>query len=245
MDNRVDIIVPVYNELENFRSFYDFIVANVHLDWNVLIVYDFPEDTTLEAAKPIAEKDSRVRLILNPARGALNALKIGFKNTKAEAILTAMIDDPPEVLAKIDEMTELFYRENADVIAASRYMPGGSHAGGPLIKGLLSRLAGLSLYWLIRLPIHDATYNTRIYRKSFIDSIKIESARGFEVALELTIKAHLAGKKLMEVPVKWHERTIGQSRFKILKWLPAYLHWYWYGIKNYYFSNRSKNSLKD
>lgn len=234
MANRVDIIVPVYNERENFLVFYNYILANLRSDWKILVVYDFPEDSTLKTAGPIAKKDPRVRLIFNPDRGALNALKTGFQKAEAEAILTAMVDDPPEVLAKIDEMVEYFYRDKADLVAASRYMPGGSHAGGPFIKGLLSRLAGLSLHWLIRLPIHDATYNTRIYRKSFIDSVKIESARGFEVALELTIKAHLAGKKLIEVPVEWRERNVGQSRFKLLKWIPAYFHWYWYGIKNYY-----------
>lgn len=240
MANRVDIIVPVYNERENFLTFYNYILANLRSDWKILVVYDFPEDTTLATAIPLAEKDPRVRLILNPARGALNALKTGFQKAEAEAILTAMADDPPEVLAKVDEMTECFYGEQADLVAASRYMPGGSHSGGPFIKGFLSRLAGLSLHWLIRLPLHDATYNTRLYRKSFIDSVKIESTRGFEVALELTIKAHLAGKKLREVPVEWRERAIGQSRFKLLKWIPAYFHWYWYGIKNYYLGRISK-----
>ena len=119
MTNRVDIIVPVYNERENFLVFYNYVLAQVRSEWKILVVYDFPEDSTLTTAAPVAQKDPRVRLIFNPARGALNALKTGFKKAEAEAILTAMVDDPPEVLAKIDEMNECFYREGADLVAAS------------------------------------------------------------------------------------------------------------------------------
>lgn len=241
MDYRVDIVVPVYNEAENFAKFYDFLKNNVKSDWRILAVYDFPEDATLKTALPISQNDKRVRLILNPERGALNAVKTGFRNAECDAVMEAMVDDPPGVLSAIDGMVEMFYGQKATIVAASRYMRGGSHQGGPLLKGMLSRLAGISLHWLIRLPAHDATYNTRLYRRSFLNGINIESKKGFEIALELTIKAHLAGEKITEVPVAWEERAIGTSKFKILKWLSSYLYWYWYGIKNYWSSFAKKS----
>ena len=126
------------------------------------------------------------------------------------------------------------------VVVASRYMRGGSHTGGPLIKGLLSRTAGISLHYLIRLPTHDATYATRLYRKSFLDATTIESKKGFALALELTLKAYFFGGTIVEVPVAWHERTVGTSRFRLAKWLPEYLRWYWYGVRSYYTSLFSK-----
>ena len=231
---KVDLVVPVYNEAESFPAFYDSILKNVSSDWNMLVVYDFDEDSTLKIARPIAEKNNHVRLIKNPDRGALNAVKQGFKDAQSEAVLEIMVDDPPEVIAKIDELVKNFYDENATVVVASRYMKGGGHKGGPFLKGLVSRLAGLSLNWLINLPTHDATYNTRLYRKSFLNQITIESKMGFEVALEITLKAYLSGGKITEIPVVWTERTVGKSKFKMMKWLPAYFHWYWYGIKNYW-----------
>ena len=54
----------------------------------------------------------------------------------------------------------------------------------------------------------------------------IESTAGFELALELTVKATLAGRRVAEVPTTWRDRTAGQSNFKLRKWLPHYLHWY-------------------
>ena len=117
-------------------------------------------------------------------------------------------------------------RGGADVVAASRYARGGRQLGGPRLKGFLSRAAGLSLHWLTGLPIHDATSNFRLYRRSFLQSVTIESEAGFELALELTVKAHRAGRALAEVPTTWRDRTAGRSGFQLRRWLPQYLRWY-------------------
>jgi len=230
MPYRVDIIVPVYNERENFAALYGFIVKNVHSDWRLLLAYDFPEDTTLLVAKPLAQKDSRVLLIQNNSRGVLEAIKTGFPHAEAEAVLVVMVDETEEFVQTIDALVEIFYREGATIVAPSRYMKGGKSTGSPFIKGLLSRAGGISLRWFTGLAIHDATNNTRLYRKSFLDRIRIESTHGFELALELTVKAHLAGEKLSEMPIVWRERTVGASRFQLFRWLPSYLYWYFFGI---------------
>ena len=47
------------------------------------------------------------------------------------------------------------------------------------------------------------------------------------LALELTVKATLAGRRVAEVPTTWRDRTAGQSNFKLRKWLPHDLRWYW------------------
>lgn len=232
--HRVDIVVPVYNEPENTRTFYEYTKKHVQSDWSLLIVYDFDEDTTLPVVRKIMETDDRVRLVHNPARGVLHAMKAGFAAAECEAVCAAMVDDPEGVIKAFDAMTEAFYSKGATVVVASRYMRGGSHVGGPLIKGLLSWLAGISLHVLILLPTHDATYNTRMYRKSFLEAITIESTQGFEVALEIVVKAHLLKQVIIEIPVHWTEREVGQSRFKLMKWIGAYSYWYAYGIGHYW-----------
>jgi hypothetical protein len=117
-------------------------------------------------------------------------------------------------------------RDGADVVAASRYMPGGRQVGGPPLKRLLSRIAGLTLHWFAGVPTHDPTNNFKLYSREFLDSVRIESSAGFELALELTVKATLARRRVAEVPTTWRDRTAGQSNFKMRKWLPHYLHWY-------------------
>jgi len=134
-------------------------------------------------------------------------------------------DDPGD----IDAMYALALG-GADVVAGSRYMRGGHQVGGPLLKRTMSRVAGLSLRWLGGLPIHDARSNFRMYSKHLLQQVTIESGGGFELGIELTVKAHALGMRVAEVPTTWRDRTAGQSRFQLWKWLPRYLRWYWVGI---------------
>jgi hypothetical protein len=151
-------------------------------------------------------------------------MKAGIAGTTAPYVLISMADgsDEPHV---VDPMVNLA-RNGADVVAASRYMRGGRQIGGPRLKRLMSRTAGLTLHWFAGVPTHDATNNFKLYSRRFLDSVEIESSAGFELALELTVKATLAGRRVAEVPTTWRDRTAGQSNFKLRKWLPQYLRWY-------------------
>jgi len=79
----------------------------------------------------------------------------------------------------------------------------------------------------VGIPTHDVTNSYRLYGKKFLDSVQIESDGGFELGIELTVKAYLMGLKIGEVPTAWTDRTAGVSRFRLLKWLPRYFRWYW------------------
>ena len=87
-------------------------------------------------------------------------------------------------------------------------------------------MAGSSLHYLTRIPTHDPTNSCRLYRRSYLSEVKIESRGGFEIGLELTVKAHWRGWKIAEVPTTWRDRTAGKSRFRLCAWLPHYLKWY-------------------
>ena len=90
----------------------------------------------------------------------------------------------------------------------------------------MSRLAGLSLHVLAGIPTRDPTNAFKAYRKDFLDVTPVESQAGFAMALELTVKAHFAGLRVEEVPAQWWDRTAGESRFRLLRWLPHYLRWW-------------------
>ena len=106
---------------------------------------------------------------------------------------------------------------------------GGKQIGGPYVKQLLSRLAGISLHHLVGFPIHDATNSFRLYSKRFLKSVKIESDGGFELAIELTVKAYFNNYKVGEVPTVWRY-SAKESRFLMKKWLPKYLKWYLWAV---------------
>ena len=151
-------------------------------------------------------------------------MRSGIAASRGEFVLITMADgsDEPEVVERMLALA----RDGADVVAGSRYMPGGRQVGGPRLKALMSRVAGLTLHWFGGVPVHDATSNFRLYRRSYLETVTIESRAGFELALELTVKATLAGLRVAEVPTTWRDRTSGTSNFRLRKWLPEYLRWY-------------------
>jgi glycosyltransferase involved in cell wall biosynthesis len=226
------IVIPVYNEAGNIKTALDGIEEKVSVPHEISIVYDMDEDTTVPVVCEIAPSyPNPVRLLKNKyGRGVLNAIKTGMEEAQSEFIIVTMADlsDPPEV---INAMVQKVKDESVDLVCASRYMKGGKQYGGPFLKGLFSRVAGLSLHWLTRIPTHDISNSFKMYRKSMLDTLTIESAGGFEIGMEITVKAYISGYKISEVPTTWNDRADGQSNFKLWKWLPHYLHWYGLCVK--------------
>lgn len=222
----VSIVMPVFKEGEAVDPVLRAMTAAVSVPHEILVVYDFDEDPTVPVIARLAAELPTIRGHRNDlGRGVLNAMKAGIAASRSEYVLISMSDgsDEPHV---VDSMVELA-RGGADVVSASRYMSGGRQLGGPPIKRLMSRVAGLTLHWFAGVATHDPTNNFKLYSRRFLDTVTIESTAGFELALELTVKATLAGRKVAEVPTTWRDRTAGQSNFQLRKWLPHYLHWYW------------------
>ncbi len=221
----LSIVVPVYNEGEAVESVLRALTAGVATPHEILVVYDFDEDTTVPVIARLAAELPAIRGHRNDiGPGVLNAMLSGIAAARGDYVLITMADGSDEPQA-VDPMVALAL-DGADVVAASRYMRGGRQVGGPLLKRLMSRTAGLTLHWFGGVPVHDSTSNFKLYSRRFLDSVTIESTAGFELALELTVKATLAGRRLAEVPTTWRDRTAGASNFRLRTWLPHYLHWY-------------------
>jgi glycosyltransferase involved in cell wall biosynthesis len=221
----LSVVLPVYNEGEAVEPVLRALEAEVRTPHELVVVYDFDEDTTVPVVERLMAEIPSLRGLRNDlGRGVLNAMKAGIAGTRAPYVLISMADgsDEPHV---VDRMVELA-TEGADVVAASRYMPGGHQVGGPLLKRTMSRIAGLSLHRFAGVATHDPTSNFKLYSRRFLEAVRIESTAGFELALELTVKATLSGRRVAEVPTTWRDRTAGESHFKLRKWLPHYLHWY-------------------
>ena len=225
--------IPVYNEADNITSVLDEITSKVASPHHVNIVYDFDEDNTVTAVKIyIKEHESKnINLVKNHyGRGALNAIRTGF-DVVADGVILVVMADSSDDLAVVDSMFERI-AQGYDIVCGSRYMKGGKQIGGPMFKGFLSRMAGLSLHWLTGMPTHDPTNSFKMYRKNVIKNIKLESSGGFEIGIEIVVKAFLSGYKITEVPSTWRDRTAGQSRFNLRKWLPKYIKWYLYAVRH-------------
>jgi glycosyltransferase involved in cell wall biosynthesis len=245
MNDELTIIVPVYNEGQAFPALWSELTAQIRSNFLALVVYDFEEDDTVPVVRTIISRgESRLRLVRNTIRrGVVGAIVTGFCQVERGPVLVIMADLSDD-MAQVDKMLGL-YLEGNHVVVGSRYMKGGRLIGGPWFKQGLSRLAGVSLFWLRGLPTHDATNAFKIYDREMLKSFTIGSTGGFELNLELTVKAFLAGYRIAETPSVWRDRTAGESHFKLWKWLPSYLKWYFYAFQPRQKRPRVGHSLLD
>lgn len=219
----LDIVIPVYNEGESIVPVLESLRAAVKLPIRVLICYDDESDTTLGALQAYQNRAFPIELVKNPGRGAHRAIVAGFEASTAGAVVMLPADDTFN--APILDGMYAHYRAGSDIVSASRFMPGGRMEGCPWLKAVLVRTAAFFLYHLARLPTHDPTNGFRLFSRRVLDEIEIESSEGFTYSIELLAKCHRRGWKITEVPASWFERASGQSRFRVLRWMPAYLRW--------------------
>ena len=231
---RGSLIVPAQNESEFINTFLLRCFESIKTPLEILIVVDTEDDTTLSAINNDFNTDNLVvrKLINTYGNGPANAVKFGIDCAQTPVLIVTMADgsdDPGD----IDNMVRLVERGCA-LVVASRYMPGGQQIGGPRVKRLLSRNASRALRLFARIRIHDATNSFRAFSSEFAHESEIKSKNGFELGLELTAKAIRSKQLIAEVPTIWIDRQIGNSKFKLIKWLPSYIKWFLYcfGPKN-------------
>lgn len=226
---KLSIIIPAYYEGKNILPTIKAIKKLVKTDYEIIVICDVNLDPTIEVIKNMKKKNIYTALnCIDSKKGPANAVKTGFLKAKGDLACVVMADLSDD-LKMLDKGVKMIDKEY-DIVCFSRYMKGGRQIGGPFLKGLMSRIAGLSLFYLFHFPTHDPTNSFKLYRKTVLDKIKIESNAGFDYNLELIVKAHKKRYKIGEIPATWRDRTAGKSRFKLLKWLPKYLKWYLYLI---------------
>ena len=229
MKPRVSIVVPAYNEGDAIEEFLGRVLESVELPCELLVVVDSLDDTTNPYVEKFARTDPRARLVLNTiGPGPAQAIRFGIQEALADVAVVTMADgsDDPR---QIDQLVRLVER-GVVVAAASRYSHGGQQVGGPLLKGTLSRLAGLSLAWFARVGTRDATNSFKAYDMNFVRTVGIESDAGFEIGIELVAKAKRARLPVAELPTIWLERHHGMSNFKLASWIPRYLRWWFFAF---------------
>jgi dolichol-phosphate mannosyltransferase len=226
---RLSVVVPVYNEGGDIVPVLDRLFESISLPCEVLAVFDSLDDTTRPYLEKYARAEPRLVPTLNTyGPGPARALRFGIEHATADVVVVTMADGSDDAL-QIDQLARLVER-GVVVAVASRYMQGGRQVGSSTLKSSLSRIAGVSLYWLARVGTHDATNSFKAYDRSFVEQVRIESDAGFELGLEMVAKARRRRLPVAEIPTIWLDRAAGQSNFKVRAWIPRYLRWYRYSF---------------
>ena len=242
MNNKLSIILPVYNEKESLPIMVRLLNSSIKFETEILIIYDNINDNSVPEAKKLEKEFSNVRVIHNDIHtGVRFAIEKGVKEAKYEIILITAVDEIFPVIS-VDNMIKLIVNENYDFISGTRYAKGGVRLGGSLLASILSRLANKLFVLFTNFPISDCTTGIKMMKKKVWNNISFESKPiGWVFAFELTIKVYLNNFKIEEVPMKCVDRLFGgSSTFKPLPWIKEYLRWFFWGIKRVRRLNKEK-----
>lgn len=236
---RLSILLPVYNEADSLKIMIPILEATVDVDHEVLVIYDFPEDNSIETVNRLKSKYDNIYLIFNDiGSGVSNAIKKGISVAKGEVVLIAVVDEVFPIAA-IGDMMELI-NEGCDFVSCTRYAHGGKRLGGSFVGGILSRLANKIFRLITTSVLTDSTTAMKMLKKSVFDKITIESKAGWAFAFEISIKSQLLGLKLGEVPIVSVDRLFGgDSTFRLGLWTREYMKWFIWGVRRLNWFNRT------
>jgi glycosyltransferase involved in cell wall biosynthesis len=225
----IDIVIPAYNEHENIVSVMEALARHVRTSFRVLVCCDTADDTTLVRLADRACGDTRIVFVVSGEHGPHAAVRAGFSSSRAPAVLVYMADD--DYNAKIIDVMVDRFRQGCDVVAASRFVPGGAMIGcHSRVKEIITRVGSFVLRYIAGIPVHDGTNAFRLFSRRLLNTIEIESRVGFTFSIELLAKAVRLRWRVAEVPAQWIERADRKSRFRMARWLPAYARWLCYAL---------------
>ena len=215
------VVVPTYNERDNLREFVEVVLsylAAASLEYRVLIVDDSSPDGTGELADELADEYPAVRVLHRPVKDGLGrAYVAGFREALAggaEFILEMDADfshDPADIPRLIAATTD------ADVVLGSRYVAGGDVVNWQRRRRLVSRGGCWYARSVLGTALTDLTGGFKCFRRAVLEAIDLNKvvADGFSFQIELTYRALVAGFKVREVPILFHERRAGQSKMSL------------------------------
>lgn len=220
-DDTITIVVPVFNEANNVGK----LVKNINEalkgfeNWDILFVNDGSEDNTLEVLEKLSESHPNLKIVDIPHAGFAEAMKTGYKKASGTVIVT-MDGDNTHNAADIVKLVDSL--KNADLAIGSRYVGTGGMDDVSLWRHVISIFANNVFKLVTRVHVRDVTGGFRAIRKDLLNTVNLES-NGFEIQLEMTIKAVKRGFRVIEVPTRLSVREKGESKFSLRKEFLGYL----------------------
>jgi dolichol-phosphate mannosyltransferase len=211
------VIIPTYNEIENVESIIRAVFA-LNNKFHILIVDDNSPDKTFEKVKELQnEFPNQLFLKVGTKKAGLGtAYVLGFKwalQQQYEYIfeMDADFSHNPSDLEKLHEACSV---GEADMAIGSRYIRGVNVVNWPLSRVLLSYFASVYVDVITGMKIHDATAGFICYKKEVLQNIDLDKIKfvGYAFQIEMKYRAFCKGFKIVEVPIIFTDRTMGQSK---------------------------------
>ena len=213
------VIVPTYNEAEALPGIIGRLRQEVP-DADILIVDDNSPDGTGQIADDLAAGNTAVSVLHRPAKQGLGRAYIaGFeRGLDSDYRYLVEIDadgshDPAELAAMLAAVDT----ESADLVIGSRWVTGGAVLNWPWIRRVISRIGNRYARAVLRSRVRDLTSGYRVFRAEALRSVSFDqvSSQGYCFQVELAWRLEKAGYRIIELPITFVERTMGQSKMHL------------------------------
>jgi dolichol-phosphate mannosyltransferase len=213
---RATVCLPTYNERENLPRMIEELSRVLRDGDRVLVIDDSSPDGTGELADRLAEQHDFVDVLHRPEKEGLGrAYVAGFRRVlaeEAELVLEMDCDfshDPADV-PRLIEAAEA----GADLVLGSRYVPGGGTRNWGLVRRAISRGGSVYTALFLQMGVKDPTGGFKCFRRSVLDALDLDAItpRGYAFQIETTYRAKRAGFHVVELPITFVDREVGQSK---------------------------------
>lgn len=212
------LILPTYNEADNLENMVRAALprlAEAAPEHHVLVVDDGSPDGTGQIADRLAAELPEVEVLHRPGKQGLGrAYLAGFERALASGaeLLMEMDSDFSHDPADLPRLIRA--ADEADLVLGSRYVPGGGVERWGLVRRALSRGGSLYAQVLLGLHVRDLTGGFKCFRRAVLERLDLDgiAADGYGFQIEMTYRAVQAGFRVVEVPIVFRDRRVGQSK---------------------------------
>ena len=211
---KVLVIMPTFNEAGSLsHSIDELFEFNSEVD--LLIVDDDSPDGTGQIADNIASENPRVSVLHRRGKQGLGAAYIAGFHYALERDYEFVVEMDADGSHRAEDLPKLLaIAEKHDLVIGSRYVPGGSTLNWSAHRKLLSWAGNVYAKFMLGTNISDMTAGFRVFRVSFLKGMHLEtiSARGYSFQIEMAYRTIYDGGRIVEVPIVFIEREIGESK---------------------------------
>lgn len=212
---KLTIMIPAYGEAENLRLLLPEIkktTENLSVPSEIIVLdAESPVDDTQAVCA-----ENRVKWI--PRAGGNrygDAIRTGIRACTGDFVITMDADGShnPQFIYKLWER-----RLDADVVIASRYIPGGV-TENPWLLVAMSRLLNIAFKLFVGMPVYDISNSFRLYRGDLLRSIEPKYAN-FDILEEILAKIIWGNFSppavIIEIPFRFEQRKYGKPKRNLL-----------------------------
>ena len=219
---RVVVLVPTYNEIEALPVTLDRLLAAAP-GVEIMVIDDASPDGTGDLADSIAAVEPRISVLHRPGKqglgpayidGMRRALEMG-----ADAVLEFDADGshPADAVPRMVARLRGGDRDGADLVIGSRWVPGGGIVEWPWHREAISRAGNLYAKIMLGSHVQDMTAGCRAYTAQLLQRMPLDAIRsqGYCFQIDMTRRAHEAGAVVVEEPILFRDRVLGESKMTL------------------------------